>query len=99
MAITLFLETWTCHQEPVRVHPKIVPSQFLTSLSSDALGSNQACTFFGAQDGGDIIRRHNYLDAGYGIMMTDIWRCCFLALIGFFIAFQVTQIVAFEYFP
>ncbi|KAK1229304.1 ATP-binding cassette transporter snq2 [Marasmius sp. AFHP31] len=65
----------------------------------EALGPNQACTFFGAQDGSDIIRGRDYLDVGYGIMVTDIWRRCFLVLLGFFIAFQVTQFVALEYFP
>ncbi|KAL0571220.1 ATP-binding cassette transporter snq2 [Marasmius crinis-equi] len=63
------------------------------------LGPNQACTFFGAQDGSSIIHGGDYLDVGYGIHTTDIWKRCLLVLLGFFLAFQVTQFVALEYFP
>ncbi|KAF9270866.1 hypothetical protein L218DRAFT_889741 [Marasmius fiardii PR-910] len=65
----------------------------------DVLGPNQACTFFGAKDGSNIIQGRDYIDVGYGIHVSDIWRRCFLVLVGFFFAFQFTQFIALEYFP
>lgn len=63
------------------------------------LGPNQACTLFGAQSGSDIISGSNYIAAGYGINVSDLWKRNFLVLVGFFIAFQVTQLIALEFYP
>lgn len=63
------------------------------------LGPNQACTIFGAVSGSDIVRGEDYISAGYGLDSKDIWRRCLLVLIGFMIAFQITQVIALEYFP
>ncbi|ESK96125.1 pleiotropic drug resistance abc transporter [Moniliophthora roreri MCA 2997] len=65
----------------------------------DQLGPNQACTLFGATGGSDLISGSNYISAGYGIFVSDIWKRCFVVLVGFFIAFQITQVIALEYFP
>lgn len=65
----------------------------------DNLGPNQACTLFGAQGGSNIITGSSYLSVGYGLNVADLWRRDFLVLIGFVIAFQITQIVALEFFP
>ncbi|KAF8079124.1 ABC-2 type transporter-domain-containing protein [Lyophyllum atratum] len=63
------------------------------------LGPNQVCTLFGATGGSDIISGRAYLMAGYGIDAVDLWRRNFLVLVGFFLAFQITQIVALEFYP
>ncbi|KAF8640630.1 hypothetical protein AX17_000290 [Amanita inopinata Kibby_2008] len=63
------------------------------------LGPNQACTLFGATSGSDIIRGSDYLRVGFGLDVRDIWRRDFLVLLGFFALFQVTQILAFEFYP
>ncbi|KAK0208987.1 ABC-2 type transporter-domain-containing protein [Desarmillaria ectypa] len=63
------------------------------------LGPNQACTIFGAVSGNDIVRGEDYISVGYGLDSNDIWRRCLLVLIGFMIAFQITQVIALEYFP
>ncbi|RDB26527.1 ABC transporter G family member 11 [Hypsizygus marmoreus] len=63
------------------------------------LGPNQACTLFGASSGSSIISGRAYIEAGYGIDVNDLWRRNFLVLLGFFIAFQVTQILALEFYP
>ncbi|KAF5375215.1 hypothetical protein D9758_000491 [Tetrapyrgos nigripes] len=65
----------------------------------DGLGPNQVCTLFGAQGGSSIITGEQYINAGYGIHSADEWRRCFVVLIGFFIVFQLAQVIALEYFP
>lgn len=66
---------------------------------SDDLGPNQACTLFGAKTGSNIIDGNDYLSAGYGLNAADLWRRNLLVLIAFFLAFQITQILALEYYP
>ncbi|KAG5635015.1 hypothetical protein H0H81_012718, partial [Sphagnurus paluster] len=63
------------------------------------VGPNQACTLFGSTSGSDIISGRDYLKAGYHIDTADIWRRNFLVLVAFLIVFQVTQIIALEFFP
>ncbi|KAK7025463.1 ATP-binding cassette transporter snq2 [Paramarasmius palmivorus] len=65
----------------------------------DQLGPNQACTLFGATGGDEFIPGSSYVTAGYGIYVSDLWRRCFLVLVGFFFAFQLTQVIALEFFP
>ncbi|TFK70455.1 hypothetical protein BDN72DRAFT_896460 [Pluteus cervinus] len=65
----------------------------------ETLGPNQACTLFGATAGSDIISGDAYLAVGYGLNPKDIWRRCLLVLVGFVLLFQVTQLIALEYFP
>ncbi|KAF8633557.1 hypothetical protein AX15_001356 [Amanita polypyramis BW_CC] len=65
----------------------------------DVLGPNQACTLFGAVGGSNIIRGADYLRVGYSLDVKDIWRRDFLVLLGFFFLFQVTQVLAIEYYP
>lgn len=40
-----------------------------------------------------------YLSVGYGLDVKDIWRRDFTVLLGFFIAFQITQMLLIEYYP
>ncbi|RDB29035.1 ABC transporter G family member 11 [Hypsizygus marmoreus] len=63
------------------------------------LGPNQACTLFGSSSGSSIIDGAAYLRAGYGLDVNDLWRRNFLVLLGFVIAFQVTQVLALEFYP
>ncbi|KAG6874373.1 hypothetical protein C0995_015109 [Termitomyces sp. Mi166 len=65
----------------------------------DVLGPNQACTLFGATSGSNIISGKAYLKAGYNIDTADLWRRNFIVLIGFMLAFQITQILALEFYP
>jgi len=63
------------------------------------LGPNQACTLFGAQRGSNVISGSAYISAGFALDTGDLWRRNFPVLIGFFILFQVTQILALEFYP
>ncbi|KAF4611748.1 hypothetical protein D9613_004069 [Agrocybe pediades] len=63
------------------------------------LGPNQACTLFGAENGSDQISGVNYISASFGIDVKDLWRRNLPVLIGFFLVFQLTQILALEFYP
>jgi len=63
------------------------------------LGPNQVCTVQGATPGSDVITGDAYLAAGYGVYQADLWRRCFLVMVGFVVLFQMTQILVLEYFP
>lgn len=63
------------------------------------LGLNQACTLFGAVGGSDIITGADYLRVGFDLNVNDIWRRNFPILIGFLIFFQITQVLALEFYP
>jgi hypothetical protein len=65
---------------------------------SDVLGPNQACTLFGSTTGQTDISGKSYVAAGFSLQTTDIWRRNLLVLIGFFLLFQLTQVLAIEYF-
>jgi ATP-binding cassette subfamily G (WHITE) protein 2 (SNQ2) len=65
----------------------------------DVLGPNQACTLFGASTGSNIITGRSYINAGYGLNVSDTWRRNLLVLIGFLIFFQLTQVLAIEFYP
>lgn len=66
---------------------------------SSGLGPNQACTLFGSSSGQDIVPGRSYIQVGYQYDVADLWRRNFLVLLGFFIVFQATQLIALEYFP
>ncbi|KIK62247.1 hypothetical protein GYMLUDRAFT_42191 [Collybiopsis luxurians FD-317 M1] len=65
----------------------------------DGLGDNQVCTLFGAVGGSVDVTGRSYVSAGYGLDATDVWRRCFIVLVGMFFFFQITQIIALEFFP
>ena len=67
--------------------------------SRDQLGPNQACTLFGAKSGSNIISGADYIAAGYGLDVNDLWRRNLPVLIGFFLLFQLTQILVLEFVP
>ncbi|KAE9401914.1 pleiotropic drug resistance ABC transporter [Gymnopus androsaceus JB14] len=63
------------------------------------LEDNQVCTLFGSTGGAATVSGHQYVFAGYGLDTTDLWRRCFLVLLGMFFFFQLTQVIALEFFP
>ncbi|KAJ7610902.1 ABC-2 type transporter-domain-containing protein [Roridomyces roridus] len=63
------------------------------------LGPNQVCTLFGSTAGSTVVSGRDYIKVAFGLDANDIWRRNFLVLVGFFIVFQATQIIALEYFP
>ncbi|OSD06180.1 hypothetical protein PYCCODRAFT_1384259 [Trametes coccinea BRFM310] len=65
----------------------------------DGLGPNQVCTLFGSMPGQDIVSGRNYINVGFGLNVSDLWRRNFLVLLGFFFLFQLTQVLLVEYFP
>ncbi|KAF5332541.1 hypothetical protein D9611_005143 [Ephemerocybe angulata] len=77
--------------------PRNIPG-FLTKYP-DQLGVNQVCTLFGSSGGSAIISGTDYIKAGYGLDPKDLWRINFVVLIAFFLAFQIAQLLALEYYP
>ncbi|KAJ7492238.1 P-loop containing nucleoside triphosphate hydrolase protein [Mycena latifolia] len=65
----------------------------------DGLGPNQACTLFGSTAGSINVSGSEYISAGYGLNAANMWKRNLLVLLGFLIAFQITQILSLEYFP
>jgi len=80
-------------------HPLSPFDEILIIFLSNGLGPFQTCTLFGSESGSDIISGRNYLAVGYGLNPDDLWRRNFPLLIGFLVLFQLTQIIALEYFP
>ena len=66
---------------------------------SHHLGPNQVCTLFGSKGGSTLISGKAYISAGYGFDRDDLWTRCFLVLFALTIAFQISQIIALEFFP
>lgn len=64
----------------------------------EALGPNQACTLFGSTPGSDVINGSAYVSAAFDLNTADIWRRNLLVIIGWFIFFQITQVIAIECF-
>ncbi|KAI0804598.1 ABC-2 type transporter-domain-containing protein [Irpex lacteus] len=78
----------------------VVPRNLLNLTKyPDALGPNQACTLSGSEPGSPTVTGAAYLKAGYSLNVADQWRRNLVILVGFFIAFQVTQVLLIEYFP
>jgi ATP-binding cassette, subfamily G (WHITE), member 2, SNQ2 len=65
----------------------------------ETIGPNQACTVFGSAPGSSQIPGRSYLEAAFTLDVADIWRRNFIVLIGFFIFFLFTQVLAIEFFP
>lgn len=68
-------------------------------IHSDGVGPNQICTLYGANPGQSDVSGHAYLEVGYQLNTHDIWRRNFLVLLGFFLLFQVTQVLLLEFYP
>ena len=61
------------------------------------LGVNQACTLYGATPGLDTVDGASYISAGYSLNVHDLWRRNFIVLIGWFLFYQIAQIILIEY--
>ncbi|ETW86786.1 ABC transporter [Heterobasidion irregulare TC 32-1] len=65
----------------------------------DTLGPNQACTLPGSSPGSIFVAGRDYVRAGYGLDVADLWRRNFVVVLGFMIFFWITQVIAIEYWP
>ncbi|KAL5519561.1 SNQ2_2 [Sanghuangporus vaninii] len=65
----------------------------------NGLGPNQVCTLFGSTSGNEIVSGSSYISASYEFYTADLWRRNFLVLLGFFVLFQVLQLLVLEYLP
>lgn len=65
----------------------------------EGLGPNQVCTLFGSSPANPEVSGRSYISVGYQYDVSDLWRRNFTVLLGFFILFQITQLVSLEYFP
>ena len=63
----------------------------------EILGPNQACTLYGATPGVDTVDGAAYISAGYSLNVHDLWRRNFLVLIGWFLFYQIAQVILIEY--
>lgn len=65
----------------------------------EGLGPNQICTLFGSSAGDSRVSGSSYLQVGYQYNVSDLWRRNLVVLLVFYVAFQITQLIALEYFP
>lgn len=63
----------------------------------EVLGPNQVCTLYGASPGSAIVTGDDYIRAGFAMDSGDLWKRNFLVSVGWFLFFQITQVVAIEY--
>ena len=63
----------------------------------EVLGPNQACTLYGATPGLDTVDGAAYISAGYSLNVHDLWRRNFVVLIGWFLFYQIAQVILIEY--
>ncbi|KAG8920759.1 hypothetical protein FRC00_009551, partial [Tulasnella sp. 408] len=75
------------------ITPRNAPGQ---DFYPEQLGPNQVCTFFGAQPGQTVVHGSDYIDVGFQLASSDLWKRNFVVLVALFIVFQVTQYVAME---
>ena len=58
---------------------------------------NQACTLYGATSGLDTVDGASYIAAGYSLNVNDLWRRNFIVLVGWFLFYQIAQVILIEY--
>jgi len=63
----------------------------------EIVGANQACTLYGATPGLDTVDGAAYVAAGYSLNVHDLWRRNFIVLVGWFLFYQIAQVVLIEY--
>ena len=68
-----------------------------SSKYPEVVGPNQACTLYGATPGLDMVDGASYIAAGYSLNVHDLWRRNFLVLVGWFLFYQVAQVILIEY--
>lgn len=75
------------------VTPRNAPGQ---DFYPEGLGPNQVCTFFGAQPGQTVVHGSDYINDGFQLASSDLWKRNFVVLVALFLVFQVTQYIAME---
>ncbi|KAG9009142.1 hypothetical protein FRB94_012414 [Tulasnella sp. JGI-2019a] len=75
------------------VTPRNAPGQ--TTYPS-TVGPNQVCTFFGGQPAQEAVQGSNYIDVGYGLQVSDLWKENFVVILAMFIIFQFLQAFVME---
>ena len=63
----------------------------------EIVGTNQACTLYGATPGLDTVDGASYIAAGYTLNVRDLWRRDIPVLIGWFLFYQIAQVILIEY--
>jgi len=63
----------------------------------EIVGPNQACTLYGATPGLDTVDGASYVAAGYTLNVHDLWRRNFIVLVGWFLFYQLAQVILIEY--
>jgi len=63
----------------------------------EIVGPNQACTLYGATPGQDTVDGASYIAAGYSLNVHDLWRRNFVVLVGWFLFYQIAQVLLIEY--
>lgn len=96
-----YLEFWTNTRESLSSLPFfLVFNTYSSSFTlRDTVGPNQVCTLFGSTSGDTHVTGSAYLSAGYALNVSDLWKRNFLVLVGFFLLFQITQVLLIEYYP
>ena len=67
------------------------------STYPEVVGPNQACTLYGATPGLDTVDGASYIAGGYFLNVHDLWRRNFIVLIGWFLFYQIAQVLLIEY--
>lgn len=63
----------------------------------NVVGSNQACTLYGAQPGSSVVSGADYVKAAFALNVDDLWRRNFIVIVGWFFFFIIAQVVVIEY--
>ena len=63
----------------------------------EIVGPYQACTLYGATPGVDPVDGASFISAGYSLNVHDLWRRVFIVLIGWFLFYQIAQVLLIEY--
>lgn len=84
--------TLTCDGD--YVVPRNPPGSF---KYPEIVGPNQACTLYGATPGVDTVDGAAYLSAGFSLNVHDLWRRNFVVLVGWFLFYQIAQVLLIEY--
>jgi len=63
----------------------------------EIVGQNQACTLYGATPGLDTVDGAAYVAAGYSLNVHDLWRRNIIVLVGWFLFYQIAQVILIEY--
>jgi ATP-binding cassette subfamily G (WHITE) protein 2 (SNQ2) len=68
-----------------------------SSKYPEIVGPNQACTLYGATPGSETVDGASYVAAGYSLNVHDLWRRNFIVLVGWFLFYQIAQVLLIEY--